>query len=78
MPEVTSSANDEDEYGYEKVAEVVKVALQNVQDTNPQKIDIESYKPTINDKREWVLSELDLGRCFCTRLEPLEHIPCNT
>lgn len=70
-----SSANDEDESEYEKVAEIAKVALENVQGTNAQKIEIDSYKPTINGRREWLLSELDLGRCFCANWRPT-HISC--
>ncbi|KAI0694195.1 hydantoinase/oxoprolinase [Cytidiella melzeri] len=40
--------------------EAPKLALEQMQDSTSRVIDIEAYKPAIDDNRLWILSELDL------------------
>ena len=48
----------------EDTEELVKEELQDSdQGQFTNSIDPENYIPNVNDSREWILSELDLGMC---------------
>ncbi|KAI0088853.1 DUF917-domain-containing protein [Irpex rosettiformis] len=59
-PEALTASDEENEFEAEKHGEGAKIALESIQDTVSPKLDIQAFKPSINNNREWVLSELDL------------------
>ena len=75
-----AAADDETDDGIaDETEEVAKEALQpEDQEQRIDAVDIETYVPAINEKREWVLSELSRERQLPTRLDHRGEntVPC--
>lgn len=66
--QVISDGDEQSDIQQPDVEELAKEALQVEDEDQPsQAIDVEKYIPSINSSREWVLSELDLGRSSTCR-----------